>query len=262
MDRTTRTGQSSGHEPDAGAPVIEQLAGVATASGGPAGGWRVERATGTAQQLHDAPVGFERRLVRVHHLRDTAVVLGSTQAETLVDRVAAGRAGVTVARRRSGGGAVHLSPAGAVWIDLVVPADDPLWNDDVGRASWWLGDCWAAALGPAGTAEPTVHRGAVSDRVLARIACFAALGPGEVEIAGRKVVGISQRRTRLGARFQCVAYTHWDPEPMLALLRMETDASRVEHALRTAAGPVPARSGEGGRSDGWSVVEDLLRSLP
>jgi hypothetical protein len=46
-----------------------------------------------------------------------------------------------------------------------------------------------------------------SDRV-----CFAGIGPGEVlDAAGRKVVGISQRRTRGSARFQCAALGRWDP---------------------------------------------------
>ena len=37
--------------------------------------------------------------------------------------------------------------------------------------------------------------------------------PGE-----RKVVGISQRRTRRWARFQCAAYVRWDPAALVALL--------------------------------------------
>lgn len=264
MDRTPTTDERSGGGAQHGAapvdPVIEELAdGPGTRDGYPAG-WRVERATGTAQQLHEAAVDFARRSVRVHQLVDTALVSGSTQSATLVDRAAAAEVGVALARRRSGGGAVYLSPVGQVWLDVVVPAGDPLWQEDVGRASWWLGECWAATVAASSAGfepvSPTVHRSGVSDRLLARIACFAALGPGEVGVAGRKIVGISQRRTRLGARFQCVAYTRWDPEPMLALLRMGDDAPEVTHALRSAAGPVP------GHADEWSVVEDFLRFLP
>ena len=37
-------------------------------------------------------------------------------------------------------------PGEVLWVDVVVPADDPLWDDDVGRATHWLGELWAAAL--------------------------------------------------------------------------------------------------------------------
>ena len=38
------------------------------------------------------------------------------------------------------------------------------------------------------------------------LVCFAGVGPGEVLAGGRKLVGISQRRTRAGARFQCAVH--------------------------------------------------------
>ena len=47
--------------------------------------------------------------------------------------------------------------------------------------------------------------------------CFAGIGGGEVIRDGRKVVGISQRRTRAGARFQCALYRHWRPEAHVPL---------------------------------------------
>jgi hypothetical protein len=61
-------------------------------------------------------------------------------------------------------------------------------------------------------------RSALSD-----VVCFAGLGPGEVTIGGRKAVGISQRRTREAARFQCVAYERWDPAPLCAALGIGDD---------------------------------------
>jgi len=39
-------------------------------------------------------------------------------------------------------------------------------------------------------------------------------------------VGISQRRTRDGARFQCVVHRGWDPRPLLDLLAMTDDDRR------------------------------------
>jgi hypothetical protein len=51
-----------------------------------------------------------------------------------------------------------------------------------------------------------------------RLVCFAGIGPGEVLVGGRKAVGISHRRTRAGARFQCVAHRRWPGEELVALL--------------------------------------------
>ena len=129
--------------------------------------------------------------------------------------------GCDLAVRRSGGGAVWLSPGDQCWVDIWLPAGDPLWCSDVGQSSWWLGECWAQALAETSqlAAHPAVHRGPLLHRDLAEVACFAGLGPGEVTVGQKKVVGISQRRSRLGARFQCVVYTHWDPEPLLAVLQ-------------------------------------------
>ena len=55
-------------------------------------------------------------------------------------------------------------------------------------------------------------RTAWSDRV-----CFAGIGAGEVIRDGAKLVGISQRRTRVAARFQCALYRTWRPEVHAAL---------------------------------------------
>ena len=185
---------------------------------GTVGSWIVEHAVGGAGELHhlDPPEGA-RRLWLLEADRP-AVVLGSTQRVPGIDARAEAR-GLDVVRRRSGGGAVHLDPGGQLWVDVIVPRGDPQWDDDVERATWWVGEAWARLLSDAGHAgRIEVHRRGVSDRELGRAACFAAFGPGEVAVDGRKVVGISQRRTRELARFQCVVHLRWDPEPLLAVL--------------------------------------------
>ena len=50
------------------------------------------------------------------------------------------------------------------------------------------------------------------------LVCFAGRGPGEVFVDARKAVGISQRRTRDGARFQCAIHRRWDPATLVGLL--------------------------------------------
>jgi lipoate-protein ligase A len=184
--------------------------------------WLVEHRRGAASALHgtDLPDPVVRA---VWHLDVTgpAVVLGSTQDDDVVDRARAASEGVEVARRRSGGGAVWLSPATATWVDVLLPAGDPRWDDDVSRSARWLGHAWVRALTGLGLAGAEAHEGGLERSTWSDLVCFAGLGPGEVTVDGRKVVGISQRRTRAGARFQCAALHHWDPAPLLEVLRLE-----------------------------------------
>jgi lipoate---protein ligase len=224
----------------------------------PAGHWVVEHRTGTAQDLHDLDVPA-RPLVRVHEVTSPAVVLGSTQAVELVDPEGGAHGPLQLARRRSGGGAVWLSPGAQVWVDVVVPAGDARWDDDVERATWWLGEAWSRTLAevlPGRRVE--VHRRGVSDRAAGRVACFAAIGPGEVTIDGAKAVGVSQRRTRAAARFQCVVYRA--PAVAARLLpSLTADAVAVpgvrEALCATVAGlPVDV-------PPGWDVVERLVAHL-
>jgi len=181
--------------------------------------WRVERARDSAAALHEWAIPDPpARAVWLFEPTAPALVLGSAQPAAHVDAAAAASAGVQVVRRRSGGGAVLLVPAQALWVDVVIPAGDVLWQADVGAAFHWLGDAWAAALRAVDGPNAVVHRGAMVRSPWSAMVCFAGLGPGEVTVGGRKVVGISQRRTRSAARFQCAAYARWDAPLLHALL--------------------------------------------
>lgn len=200
--------------------------------------WAVERATGPAAELHARPFPDPAsRTVAFLEPSRPAIVVGSAQPDSDVDGAAALAAGVDVARRRSGGGAVLVRPGALVWADVVLPAGDPLWDDDVGRAFLWLGDAWAEALRLLGV-EADVHRGGLLRTPWGRRVCFATCGPGEVTVGGRKVVGISQRRTRAACLFQSAALLAWEPGEVLALLAID-ERERAEGAqvlAGTAAG--------------------------
>ena len=186
-----------------------------------------------------------------------AVVLGSTQNGALVDRAAAARAGVEVARRRSGGGAV-LVDGGLLWVEVVIPRHDPLWDDDTGRAAWWVGEAWWGAVGDLGLplSDTSVWRGAMAGSPWSEVVCFAGRAPGELLSGEAKVVGISQRRVRAGALFQCGALLRWDPPSLLELLDLSgTDRERGAADLRSAALGLGTAGGE-------TLVEAFLRHLP
>lgn len=158
------------------------------------------------------------RSVSVVEVATPALVLGSTQSLDDVDASMATDLGVDVVRRRSGGGAVLLDPGGAWWVDVEIGREDPLWTDDVGRSALWLGRAWAEALTAVGVRDAVVHEGPMRTTPLSAVVCFAGLAAGEVTVDGAKVVGISQRRTRAGARFQCSVPRAWDVARHAALL--------------------------------------------
>jgi lipoate---protein ligase len=167
------------------------------------------------------------RKVWIHEVSAPALVLGSSQRDEIVDDATIGT--MEVVRRRSGGGAVLLLPGEVVWLDMLIPTGDPLWSDDVSRASHWLGDVWVEAIG-----HGEVHRGPMVRTSWSSLVCFAGVGPGEVTVDDRKLVGISQRRTRAGARFQCAVYSHHDPSALPGLLRL-SPAERAECAAALAS---------------------------
>lgn len=191
-----------------------------------------------------------------------ALVLGSSQHDDVVDAAAALRAGVDVVHRRSGGGAVMVAPHAQLWLEAWVPRGDALWDDDVVRGAFWFGDLWATALATLET-EPTVHRARATVTDWSALVCFGAVGPGEVTVASRKVVGLSQRRSAAGARLQAVAVVQWDPAQLLALLDLPpADRARGEAELAPVAvglselGSVPA---DPGGSSVW--IEGLWAAL-
>lgn len=205
---------------------------------GRAGRFEVQRLVGSAGAVHHhQPPEPPTPLVWIVEATTTALVLGSSQhADDLVDPAAATTLGLEVVRRRSGGGAVLVTPGEVVWIDVIVPRGDQLWDDDVGRASWWLGAAWAAALEALGVAGVRVHRGGMEGGELGRLICFASVGPGEVLApAGGKVVGMSQRRTRHVARFQSACLLRWDPSSLATLM---PGAGAAMHRLEAAGSGV------------------------
>lgn len=160
-----------------------------------------------------------------------ALVIGSRarRLQSQIDYEACSRRGVEVVERRSGGGVVLLIPGSSVWIDLVVPAGQVGLPDDVVSSMEWFGECWQKALSAQvpelGTLE--MHRGSELPTSWSSLICFAGRGPGEVFVDGGKLVGISQRRTRHGIRFQSVAYLRYDERELLELLSTEIEPGEL-----------------------------------
>jgi lipoate---protein ligase len=195
----------------------------------------------------------ERRVV-VREVDRPLLVLGSTQPVAVVDARRARRRGVEVVRRRSGGGAVLLLPGAQVWADLWVPRDDPLWVAEPRASAVVAGEWWARALG---LEHLAVHAGASVPAAGGETVCFAGLGPGEVHRGTRKLVGLSQWRSREGALVHGCAYRRWDPRPLVELLDLPEAARGPLAVALLGAATGLEELGAGGWDDG-----DLIAALP
>jgi lipoate-protein ligase A len=185
----------------------------------------VTRRGGTVRELHELdPLADVSRATQIWWMQpeDTAVVLGSRQSPDIVDTAECARLGIDVVKRRSGGGAVLVVPDQLVWVDIVAPpggAPDDVPND-VRGSMLWAGEIWRRALATfvAGS-DLTVHGGPMVTTPWSHLVCFAGLGPGEVLLDSRKLVGLSQRRTRNGVRIQGTLYTAPPAIDLARLLR-------------------------------------------
>jgi lipoate-protein ligase A len=167
-----------------------------------------------------------------HDIEAPALVIGSSQDESVVDVDACTSAGIDVVRRRSGGGAVLLVPGAVTWLDVIVPTGADGWSADVHQPMRWLGRHLGAVVeslvGPSSRVE--VHEGPMVSTSWSSQICFDGLGVGEVLLDGRKLVGISQRRTRQAARLQCCWYSEYDHDALLGLLRVTHRPARQDLA--------------------------------
>jgi lipoate-protein ligase A len=205
--------------------------------------WTVIERVGSPRELHAAAAAPAGRLMAVAMPTSGAVVLGSTQPASDFDPARCAAAGLDLVRRRSGGGAVLVQPSAQVWVDFYVPAADPLFCADISRSFAWVGELWASAV--LATIEPPAQV-AVATAIdcrggeWARRLCFCGLARGEVTLAGKKVVGLCQRRDRAGAWFHTMAMTAGDVTTAAALLAGDEARLRAASAaLRSSATVLP-----------------------
>jgi lipoate-protein ligase A len=201
-------------------------------------------------------------IMRWYQMAQPALLLGSSQRPQVADQAACAAAGVSLHRRRSGGGVV-LADATLLMLDLALPAIDPLYDHDVSESYRWFGEVWAAALRALGLparvlsiAEARADT-AARDPLLAEV-CFGGLSPYEVVVAGCKLVGLAQVRRRAGALFQAGVYLRWRPERTAALLAL--DPAERERLVELLHARVAGLAGEG-MPDAAAVQQQVRRAL-
>lgn len=187
-----------------------------------------------------------------------ALVLGSTSPRPLALEA---DTDFDIVQRSSGGGIVWLDPVESTWLDVFVPRDDALWHRDVALSFEWLGNVIAEAFRSLGATAYT-HTGAFKPGSHGGLICFGSLGHGEVVATingeARKLVGISQRRTRLGSRFQCVWYRHFT---LGAIARLATADAFETSAVATATESACGWANLGPSFDGVASTDVVRRVI-
>ena len=194
------------------------------------GSWTIKRAEGSVADRHLTLPTFDRRQLIIHEIDKPTMVFGTGQRKMSLE--------VDIecdyVYRKSGGGAVFLEPDQVLWVDFVIPREDPLWCNDIRHSSVWLGEVWVRAMKDIGL-QGQVHNEEIRKNALSELVCFAGLATGEVTVSGKKTIGISQRRTREGAWFQCAALFSWPAKRITHLLQMEPAKKTVNDLLELAA---------------------------
>ena len=190
----------------------------------------------------------DRPAIRWSTLNHPALLLGSSQRPSEADFEACRAAGVTVHKRRSGGGAV-FADEGLLWLDVALPAGHPLLLNDITASYRWFGEVWARALRTLGISAAVVSppdarplNAALDPRV--QCACYGGVSSYEVLVGDSKIVGLSQVRRRPGGVLQSGLYRHWQPARIADLLSGATEERRERaHLLASRAAGLNDRLG-------------------
>lgn len=188
---------------------------------------------------------------RVWTYEAPGVVLGCSQRAFESEVRARLPAGVDLLLRASGGGAVLTGPW-MVSCSVALPLDHPWVQGRIPDSYRGLGELHVEVLHQLGVASVPLPPAAV-DAGNARIgatvpwACYGSLAPWEVvDVSGRKLVGLAQRRQRTGVLLVagtlvapvdwpllCAALGH--PQDVGSMLRRTIDTTQM-----TPAAPAPA----------------------
>ena len=116
------------------------------------------------------------------------------------------------------------------WVELWLPATSPLERGDVRVDGLPGGRVVGRWRSPASASTAEAHRGALRDADQGAVACFAGLGPGELTVRGRKLVGLSQWRSREGALVSSVLAARPPVELAAYLAAGDTAVPKLELA--------------------------------
>lgn len=181
--------------------------------------WEACALKGSAKELHEfRPESGSPRHIYFMDVVRPALVLGSSQRRILESTDLDAKSPFEVCVRDSGGGAVLLEPESQLWVGVYVRPDDPLVQLEISKSFDWLADASLAALGQLGIDIAQKFDGVPVWTPLSRALCFGGISHGELSIEGRKMVGISQRRSKDWVIFHLAVLIRDHQQDVLELL--------------------------------------------
>ena len=179
--------------------------------------WIIETKYSETALAHEANLDEWREpTIWIIEPKDSCLVLGKSQrGRDFLNLSYLEEQNINLAVRQSGGGAVLVAPEDMLWVDIFVPKESKFWIADIAKASIWIGGIWHDALKrldiECSLFDENFSRSEAYDLI-----CFIGRAPGELFINTRKILGISQRRSKFGTRFQCALIINWKPDHMIA----------------------------------------------
>ena len=178
--------------------------------------------------LRNSEVEVSKRTVVLCGAIDFGVVIGSTQKISPALHDYSIRHTTPIHRRSSGGSAVIIEPGNSIWIDIFLPPNDPLASTSIEKTFEVASVGWTAVLASFGVVAET-YRGSYSLKSGYREICFAGRAHGEILVDQKKVVGMAQRRRRIGTYIHTMAYIDFPfLETIEATYGLKTDPIELE----------------------------------
>lgn len=216
--------------------------------------WLSQQNIGSVNDLHSYTCDKSQLLAILNRPTSDSIVLGSSQSMTLLDSEKIKKTQIEICKRKTGGGLVYIDKVHDIWIDIYIPTTSSLYEINISKSFNWLGNTWIETLTELNRQlEPNLQIVKTKSKTdeLSSLVCFAGLNHGEVLYCDRKVVGISQRRNKELAKFQCqLTYN----DPYFPLLNYIEDTTKIKNVR-------PQKTLNELKFDGETVFNTFLQKL-
>ncbi len=169
------------------------------------------------------PASTEYISLEIVSLLKPALILGSNQDGTVFDERTLLDSKVEIARRKSGGSAVYVSPLDFYWLNVNIPSSKNSHHFDIRKTCVAVGRSIFRSLeDELKDVGRCFHLNETFNVNLpGKIYCFFSKGPGEIFFNEAKCVGLSMRTSKYGSTAQIGIYRKFDTEMHKKILKKD-----------------------------------------